>query len=239
MAEFTLAVVFMGLCAVALIAIIVAVAVGARRGSAQKQTWKALAKRRGWTLEGNPRLKGTLNPLHRQGAGPTLWDLNTFVPKESGDDTTNTVFDAYNVGGPTGRFGLIPPERFQQLKNRPRNTNLVLDVMSGGGPSRFDFDPNGCTGVSAATAWPSTTIAVASNPAWARFWTAELAAHWQKHTAASAHALELVFVDHMMRLRYEGVALQDAAALEAFADLGLACIEAVQKVADGQGAIAL
>jgi hypothetical protein len=197
-----------------LLAIAMAVVFRLVRGDPQQRGWKALAKRRGWELCGEPRFKGKF--------GRTVWDMQVL---EAADDRPGdepcTTFDVYGLPQPSGRCAIMTEQVWIQVQDQIAARKGIAGYMLDELPAHFDFAATGCSVLPIGNArWPVSMVMVATEPAWARLWSREVARLWCDFPGVPAASIALVFMNGTMRLKVRGVALKSDNDLTRLWDIG-------------------
>jgi hypothetical protein len=201
-----------------LLAVVIAVVFQLVRGNPQHRAWKALAKRRGWALCGEPRFKGKF--------GTAVWDMQAL---EAADDRPGdepcTMFDVYGLPKPPGRCAIMTEQAWHQLQNKKPLRKGIAGFILNEIPAHFEFTAAGCnvlpiTAPALDVRWPESMVMVATGPEWTRLWSKEVARLWCDWPNVPAESIALFFINGTMRLKVQRTALKSSADLERLWDTG-------------------
>jgi hypothetical protein len=197
-----------------LLAVVIAVVFELVRGNPQHRAWKALAKRRGWALCGEPRFKGKF--------GTAVWDMQALEAADDGSrDEPCTTFDVYGLPQLPGRCAIMTEQAWRQLQNKKILRKGVAGFILNEIPAHFDFAAADCHVLPIFDKrWPESIVMVATGPEWTQLWSKEVARLWCDWPNVPAESIALVLMNGTMRLKVQRTALKSIADLERLWDTG-------------------
>jgi hypothetical protein len=205
-----------------LLAVVIAVVFQLMRGNPQHRVWKALAKRRGWALCGEPRFKGKF--------GTAVWDMQALEAADDGSrDEPCTTFDVYGLPQPPGRYAIMTEQAWLQMQNKKALHKGIAGFILNEIPAHFEFTAADCSVLQMTASaldahWPESMVMVATGPEWAHLWSKEVAHLWCDWPDVPAESIALVFMNGTMRLKVQRIALKSETDFEHLWDIGTALI---------------